>query len=305
MPVVTGRRRIHVTVTWQGDISIDLARSRRKHKRSDIHHSTPTEPKRRMTGNSLNISAIPAYNDNYIWLLRGEGRACAVVDPGDHRPVLETLQREGLDLVHILITHHHADHTGGVGALLQHYPARTTGPEDTRIAGLDQVVFEGDTVDLLPLGARFDVIEVPGHTRSHIAFVGGGALFCGDTLFSVGCGRLFEGTPAQMQASLDKLSALPDETRVYCAHEYTQSNCAFALQVEPSNPALLDRAKRVDKARSNNEITLPSTIGEEKSVNPFLRTREPEVVSAARKIDANAQAGDSTMAVIRSWKDRF
>jgi hydroxyacylglutathione hydrolase len=258
-----------------------------------------------MSMNSFTITAIPAFTDNYIWLIRGSGQACAIVDPGDHRPVLKVLEKDGLELSHILLTHHHADHIGGVPALLEKFPARVTGPQDTRIGAQAATVIEGDRVALPELGMEFEVIEVPGHTRSHIAFHGHGVLFCGDTLFSIGCGRLFEGTPGQMQESLDKLAALPPATRVYCAHEYTQSNCAFALEVEPENQELRARARQVANARSQGEITIPSTMAEELAANPFLRTRQDPVVAAARKLDPQAAPGAATMAVIRAWKDRF
>ena len=258
-----------------------------------------------MSSQSLKITAIPAFSDNYIWLICTGGRACAVVDPGEHLPVLRVLEETGLDLRYILLTHHHWDHTGGVPGLLQAFPAKVFGPSDSRITRLSSIVSEGDSVTLPDLGLKFNVMEVPGHTSSHIAFFGAGVLFCGDTLFSIGCGRLFEGTAEQMQVSLDKIGALPPDTRVYCGHEYTQSNCAFALEVEPENKALLDRCGQVDRARSRGEITIPSTLGEELAANPFLRTRQDCVVAAARKIDANAGPGASTMAVIRGWKDRF
>jgi hydroxyacylglutathione hydrolase len=258
-----------------------------------------------MKGNKLNITAIPAFGDNYIWLLRTGGSACAVVDPGDEDPVLELLEREQLDLRYILLTHHHADHTGGVPDLLKKYKAEVFGPADSRIPFVDQVCREGDQVLLPELDVRFQVLEVPAHTRSHIAFYGENALFSGDTLFSLGCGRFFEGTAVDMQKSLDKLAALPADTKVYCAHEYTQANCAFALRVEPDNPALQRRAREIDSLRAANKITLPSRLSEELAANPFLRTREQSVIEAARKFDPQAEAGISTMAVIRAWKDKF
>jgi len=258
-----------------------------------------------MSTQPITISAIPAFSDNYIWLIKGSGRDCAVVDPGDHRPVLKVLEGEDLVLRHILLTHHHADHTGGVSGLLKKYPARVSGPVDSRIKNLTETVTQGDRVAVTELGLVLNVIEVPGHTRSHIAYSGDGVLFCGDTLFSIGCGRLFEGTPQQMQDSLDKLAALEPETRVYCAHEYTRSNCAFALEVEPGNQQLQRRAQLVAQARERGEITIPSTLAEELQANPFMRTRQNSVVAAARKLDREAAPGASTMAVIRAWKDRF
>lgn len=258
-----------------------------------------------MHEDKLNISAIPAFSDNYIWLLTASGSACAVVDPGDADPVLEVLENKGLDLRYILLTHHHPDHTGGVGELLERYPAKVFGPDDARIPFGQQICREGDLVGLPELGADFRVLEVPAHTSSHIAFFGENALFCGDTLFSIGCGRLFEGSADDMQKSLDKLASLPPGTQVYCAHEYTQASCAFALQVEPDNAALITRATEVDRLRAAGQITLPSTLGDEMAANPFMRTREKSVLEAARKIDPKALPGSSTMAVIRAWKDRF
>ena len=253
----------------------------------------------------VSVTAIPAFTDNYIWLVSSGGNHCAVIDPGDSAPVEKMLRKLGLELSYILITHHHADHTGGVAALVKAHGATVYGPHDSRIAGQDQSFGEGETVSLPLLNLEFRVLEVPGHTSSHIAFFGHGCLFCGDTLFSVGCGRLFEGTPAQMQASMDKLAALPAATRVFCAHEYTLSNCDFALAVEPDNQKLIRRASEVEAARAVGRSTIPSTLGEELAVNPFLRTRQPSVVAAAGKRDPKAQPGATTLAVIRAWKDSF
>jgi len=263
-----------------------------------------------MQAGQLDISAIPAFQDNYIWLLTGGGTSCAVVDPGDEEPVLEELEKRGLDLRYILLTHHHPDHTGGVLDLLDHFDAEVFGPDDKRIPCKQHICSEGDLVSLPDINVKFKVLEVPAHTNSHIAFYGGAvndavALFCGDTLFSIGCGRLFEGTPADMQLSLDKLAALPAETLVYCAHEYTQSNCAFAMEVEPANAALRARSAEVNALRAAGRITLPSTIGGELASNPFLRTRESDVLEAARKLDPEVTAGTGVMAVIRAWKDRY
>jgi len=215
------------------------------------------------------------------------------------------LEQNGLELDYILITHHHADHIGGVAELVSAYGAKVFGPHDRRIPGQDQSFSEGETVHLPLLELDFRVIEVPGHTSSHIAFYGHGCLFCGDTLFSVGCGRLFEGTPEQMQSSMDKLAALPVETQVFCAHEYTLSNCDFARAVEADNERLLSRASEVEASRAIGRSTVPSELGEELAVNPFLRTRQPEVVAAAQKRNPNAEPGASTLAVIRGWKDSF
>ena len=191
----------------------------------------------------FDVIRIPAFKDNYIWLLR-KGASALVVDPGDSRPVLEVLAREGLTLESILVTHHHADHQGGVADLLTHFPARVFGPASESITALTQPLHGGETVRLESVGVEFQIIAVPGHTLGHIAYYGSGSLFCGDTLFGAGCGRLFEGSPAQMHDSLARLAALPDLTAVYCAHEYTEANLRFALAVEPGNSDLL---KRVDE----------------------------------------------------------
>ncbi|MGK7294422.1 MAG: hydroxyacylglutathione hydrolase [Candidatus Wenzhouxiangella sp. M2_3B_020] len=252
---------------------------------------------------TIEVEAIRAFSDNYIWALH-DSRRCVIVDPGDARPALDFLADRGLELVGLLLTHHHHDHVGGVDEMRASHPAPAWGPADRRMPGDLEVVGEGDRVRIEPLGLAFDVLETPGHTTSHIAFAGHGMLFCGDTLFSAGCGKLFEGDPPQMQDSLDKLASLPDGTRVYCAHEYTESNCRFARRVEPDNAALERRCEQVRELRSADRITLPSTIGDEKSYNPFLRTRETDVVRAARQRDPEAGASAAeVLGVIRAWKD--
>ncbi len=258
-----------------------------------------------MRNRHLHIEAIEAFTDNYIWLLSTDTDSCAVVDPGDATPVLKRLQEGGLNLRYILLTHHHADHTGGVSHLMREYDTEVFGPDDQRIAAAHTVCKEGDVVQLAELGLEFHVLEVPAHTRSHIAFHTDHVLFPGDTLFSIGCGRFFEGTPADMQIALDKLAGLPPETRVYSAHEYTQSNCAFALAVDPDNVALQKRSDEVARLRAMGDITLPAVLSGELAANPFMRTREKSVVGAARKFNPQAAPGSTTMAVIRAWKDRF
>ena len=237
-----------------------------------------------------------------------DGHQALVVDPGDARPVQDALQRFGLQLATILITHHHPDHTGGVAALRQASgavvfgPTRETMPEPlTRLSG-------GATLE--SLGLSFKVIDVPGHTAGHIAYFCASVdaapiLFCGDTLFSGGCGRLFEGTAAQMLASLDALAALPDATRVCCAHEYTLGNLKFAHAVEPGNQALAQYTTSAQDLRQCQQPTLPSTLLLERQINPFLRTRQAEVIAAVQKFDASARDEVSIFAALRQWKDQF
>jgi hydroxyacylglutathione hydrolase len=252
---------------------------------------------------SVEVEAIKAFKDNYIWALH-DGRRCVLVDPGDADGPLRFLAERELELIGLLLTHHHDDHVGGVDEIRRTHPAPAWGPSDSRMPDDVRTVGDGDRVAIDALGLRFDVLETPGHTRSHVAFHGHGMLFCGDTLFSVGCGRVFEGDAEQMQDSLDKLAALPDDTRVYCAHEYTRDNCRFALQVEPDNPDLNERCRQVDELRDRGSITLPSRLGDEKSCNPFLRTREPDIVRAARERDPDAGSSPAAVfGVIRAWKD--
>lgn len=252
----------------------------------------------------FDIIRIPAFKDNYIWLLR-KGATAAVVDPGDARPVLDVLEQEGLSLSAILITHHHADHQGGVAELLAHHSAEVFGPAAESIAGISKPLRSGDTISIAPFGIEFEVIAVPGHTLGHIAYYGSGCLFCGDTLFAGGCGRLFEGTAAQMADSLARLAALPEDTAVYCAHEYTQANLRFALAVEPGNRRLLSRVEEVAVTRARGGATLPSTIAIEKATNPFLRCREPEVAAAARGRVPAARDEVAVFAALREWKNSF
>lgn len=258
----------------------------------------------------LLIEPIRAFRDNYIWLLQDShsNRSC-VVDPGDATPVIEALSSRNLTLEAILITHHHPDHVGGVAQLVERYAARVYGPESDHFTAVDVVLTDGDRRQVLD--HDFEVLTVPGHTLDHIAYYHrtpgqAPALFPGDTLFAGGCGRLFEGTAEQMHHSLSKLAALPEATRIFCAHEYTLANLRFALAVEPGNVALQQRLDEVERLREKDLPTLPSTIATEKATNPFLRTAEPEVAAAAARYRGHdslpAPAAD-TFAAIRSWKD--
>jgi hydroxyacylglutathione hydrolase len=254
------------------------------------------------------IIPIPAFRDNYIWLIR-EGAHAAVVDAGDAAPVIAYLERERLDLIAIIATHHHNDHVGGNVGLLERWSVPVFGPANETIPGRTHALREGDHIAIPEINASFDVLDIPGHTAGHIAFVGSlpsPTLFCGDTLFAVGCGRLFEGTPAQMWSSLSKLAGLSGDTRVFCGHEYTLANIRFALAVEPDNQALVARQAREAQRRARNEPTLPSTIADERSTNPFLRASEPHLKRAAEAHAGHSLSDDvATFAELRAWKNAF
>jgi hydroxyacylglutathione hydrolase len=251
------------------------------------------------------VVPLRAFKDNYIWTLRN-GHYAAVVDPGDAQPVLDYLQQQRLKLCAVLATHHHADHVGGVAALLARHAVPVYGPRDEPIPTLTHPVGEGDLVQIPELGLHFAVLDIPGHTRAHIAYYGANSLFCGDTLFACGCGRLFEGTAQQMAVSLAKLAALPDETLVYSGHEYTLANIDFARAVEPHNQELAARAASDAEKRRRDHPTLPSTIGGEKKTNPFLRCLQPAVIDSANKyLGARASDPVQVFAAIRDWKNRF
>lgn len=259
----------------------------------------------------LELIPVPAFQDNYLWLLR-RGEEAVAVDPGDAAPIEQALAERGLQLAAILVTHHHPDHIGGIAELLRDRAIPVHGPrlEQAKIGALDQLHGEGDVVELL--GRRFEVIEVPGHTLGHIAYFAAAQdndpplLLCGDTLFSGGCGRLFEGTAAQMHRSLSRLAALPPQTQVCCAHEYTSSNLAFALAVEPGNDELQRYGAQVRQLRAANLPTLPSSIGLETRINPFLRVAAAEIRVSAREQAGRAIESDvDCFAVLRKWKDSF
>lgn len=257
-----------------------------------------------MTAAQFDVVPVRAFRDNYIWTIR-DARTAVVVDPGDAAPVLDYLEREGLALHAILITHHHADHIGGVPDILERFRVPVYGPAGEPIPTLTRAVKGGDRVAIEPFGLSFEVLDIPGHTRAHIAYYGANMVFCGDTLFACGCGRVFEGTPAQMFTSLSRLAALPDDTRVYCAHEYTLSNIGFARSVEPGNPVLLRREIEDRALRDADRPTVPTTIGREKATNPFLRVLEPEVAASAdRYRGVPADGPVDVFAALRDWKNK-
>lgn len=256
----------------------------------------------------LQVTPVKAFADNYIWLIHAprDKQQVVVVDPGDARPVERTLTERGLTLAGILLTHHHADHVGGVVDLLRSCPVPVFGPAGEVLPGEPARLREGDGAAFETLGLGFEVLDVPGHTAGHIAYVGHGAVFCGDTLFSGGCGRLFEGTAEQMSVSLAKLGSLPEETQVYCAHEYTISNLKFSLAVEPENEAASRYLDECSARRARDEATLPSDIRRERNVNPFLRCGRQSVKQAAeRRAGRRLQSEPEVFAVIRQWKDGF
>lgn len=251
---------------------------------------------------------IPAFQDNYIWALHDASGSCVVVDPGDARPVEAFLQRNQLRLAGILITHHHPDHVGGIAALLEQRQIPVLGPAKEAIPHLSQPLHDGDQVDISGLAIKAQVIEVPGHTNGHIAYfcpqLTPATLFCGDTLFAAGCGRLFEGTPADMLTSLDRLARLPAATRVCCAHEYTLANLAFARAVTPDDPRIKARIDSVQQQRDADLPSLPTTLAEELATNPFLRVDDAALIAA---LSARGEASDRVQrfALLRQWKDGF
>ena len=256
---------------------------------------------------TLQVTAVPAFNDNYLWLIHDQQHAL-VVDPGVAVPINEALTSLQLELVAILLTHHHADHAGGVSDLVNRWNVPVYGPARETIAGVTHRLSENDTITFAQPDITFNVLDVPGHTAGHIAYVEHDQhwLFCGDTLFAGGCGRLFEGTAEQMTHSLAKFAALPDDFKVYCAHEYTVSNLRFAVAAEPDNVALVERLKHAQAARERGISTVPSTIGEEKQTNPFLRYREPGIIKTLRHEGRLSQSEPvAAFAALREWKNSF
>ncbi len=271
-----------------------------------------TEPSTQTS--QINIQAINAFNDNYIWAITNK-EMVTLVDPGDADVCIKFIEAENLILNAILITHHHADHTGGIEALVEYcqqkqWSLSVYGPANENIPRCDVQLKENDTVTLSVFDISFNIIDLPGHTAGHIAYFADNdttpILFCGDTLFSAGCGRIFEGTPIQMFTSLSKLMNLPEQTHVYCTHEYTQANIAFALTVDPTNEALINYDVKVNELRANGHATIPSTIKQEKQINPFLRCHEQNIQISAQKFSPDTTISTlDTFTTIRRWKDQF
>lgn len=257
----------------------------------------------------MEILGLRAFADNYIWVLRDKGHA-VVVDPGDAAPVLEHLHTSGDRLGAILITHHHRDHCGGVSELVERFQVPVFGPGKEHIPGLTQHLNGGEKIKVPGIDVHFDVLDVGGHTQGHVAYYRPKVLFCGDALFVLGCGRLFEGTPAQMAASLARIAALPRDTKVYCAHEYAKNNLPFALAVEPGNALLQERAALLRHAIAVGQPTVPMQLGDELDTNPFLRCEIPEVKAAARKFGGYALTNKintpvDVFAALREWRNQL
>ena len=252
----------------------------------------------------IDITAIPALQDNYIWVIHDDRRS-VIVDPGEAAPALEYLKTHGLHLDAILCTHRHGDHIGGIAKLREVYNVPVHGRRHPGNPHITHELREGDKLNLNTLGIRFDIIEIPGHLDDHIAYLAPGIAFCGDVLFGAGCGRNFEGTPAQLHHSLKRLSQLPDSTQVYCAHEYTSANLRFALVCEPGNPQVQQRISATNALRAANLPTVPSTIALEKATNPFLRCTQTEIIRTLQQRGVTDTSELGVFTALREWKNRF
>ena len=255
----------------------------------------------------LEIIPLPALKDNYIWLLKNTiSRHVAIVDPSEAEPVLNVIKSEGLIPIAIMITHHHWDHVGGIQGITEQFEIPVYTPKTETVAGSTNPVAEGDIISLSELELSLEILDVPGHTSGAIAYYTDTVVFSGDTLFTAGCGRMFEGTPPQMHASLSKFKTLPDSTLLYCGHEYTASNLKFAASVEPDNAAIHKRLQHVEKLRNSNQPTVPATLAEEKQTNPFLRCEISDVIMAASHFsDKDLNEPSEVFAALRKWKDDF
>lgn len=251
----------------------------------------------------MNLTSIPAFQDNYIWVLSEHDGRCLIVDPGEAAPILKALDENHWQPEAILLTHHHNDHVGGVNELRQKFPNIVVyGPAETQHKGTTQIVSEGDQLSIL--GCEFSVFATPGHTLGHICYFSTPYLFCGDTMFSGGCGRLFEGTADQMFTSFCKIDALPEDTLICCAHEYTLENIKFALSLLPEDPDLNEYYRKVNELRAKNQKTLPTTLKNERRINVFLRTQNDDLIEVINK-ETKLQQANARFAWLRSKKDNF
>lgn len=255
----------------------------------------------------LTIQAVSAFNDNYIWFIQPQhSKALLIVDPGDADPVIEAIEQQQLLPVALLITHHHSDHIAGINKLVARYDIPVYGPRSEAIPMLTHPLSACENLVINSTFPPITVLDVPGHTKGHIAFLIDGNLFCGDTLFGAGCGRLLGGTAKQLHASLQLIASLPEQTRIFCAHEYTQANLRFATTVEPNNAKIKQRIEDTAALLSNDKPSLPSSLSIELQTNPFLRCEQPDVIQAAQQFSGQQlHTSEAVFTILRSWKDQF